>query len=66
MRLDKGDLALTTINILVKHSPAHIKTHRGVSLFEAYIKTGKATITKAASDLFTTLVLTEWKSKHEK
>lgn len=68
MRIAKGDLALTTIQTMVRQTPDHAKTHRGVELFETWLASdagkAKSAINKVASDLFTGVVLKDWKSKH--
>jgi len=51
---------------MVKHSPAHAKTHRGVELFEAYVaeEKEKSPFNKIALNLFVTVILKQWKDNH--
>ena len=56
-RLNKGDLALGSLQNLIKHNPDNGCTHRALALFETYSKREDKVINKAAESIFTSVVL---------
>ena len=57
----KGDLALLSAQHLIKHTPSHPKTARGLRLFSEFAKTTK-TVNAAALKLFQDAVLAPWEA----
>ena len=62
--LNKGDLALKSLQQLMNNNPSHILTYRAVSLFESYSSGADVEINKAALGIFTAVILKQWKDNN--